>query len=1038
MRQVDRMIVPSCHGPLNQGKKYISIQLMTRETLYCIVEAKTKVQEVLDEIGSYIGIKDIYLFGLATYTDNEYIFLSQENKLSKYAPKQWKAQNNHGLDGTGRPTVSLYLRIQFYVDCHLLIREKVARYHYYLQLRENVLKYHQRCSDEHYFLLSSHALQADIGNYIEEEHTGQYFVVEEYFPPWVIDRLGKDYIIQNMPSMHKDVYGLGRGEAQMTFISQASYINNPFNIHIHKLLTKKNDTRNYILLAVSPKGVELYVNKPDGFMELLTIFLWNDIKKLCFEKKKFEIRVASYPDIRKYTYYASSDEKARYLLHLCKVTHQLIMALKPKIVELKTRQEDVKKIYRESYIYSDNFDLAWEQEHGSLSMSYKDFGTLPKTTTGHKDQRISVISNASSNTTSGIVSDRVQSLDGSEDDLDLEVMIDCPAAESTESLPAAMSQDKQWHPLPCYRSSSASDFAYDDYKLNFLSTKKKCNEPVSEHSNQRASIATVSRNDSSSSYQSISTVRSCTQKNTVNHECCKSCLCISSGNCSHQLKSAKEARISLSLNSLPKMDVLGYFDFSFGQNNHRKDPSCENKHDSINERISPVIMQQHETSTVCAAESKLLPVSLTHPNMRILTSISGVPAPVVPPSNINFQMPHIRTKIGVSSLSRPAHGGKLSLSRNETDTLNNNKSKVEPQPFKNSPTSNLPPTPLFNSEDDTLPKYEPVILPMELTNVSKITNQSTTPAKVHPVQSGEKCSDLFQRGLDLSDSIHSNDSEFQLDVQDYFIPPPPLYANSTSSLGSDLQDLGGVVAQDDEITDCSLKHVNVPFWLPLSSPGFAAKTKQERSKLAALQNVNVDLSFEEDCNNNIGNDLMTSVIPPPPINSNQSFEDVRKDRSKNLSIPSSENLSGNPGDNPTLDIATLRKRSRDLDLPLITALCNDQSLMTLTPSRRTSLEASNLSVTPLLLNRPVSWHLGSDTPLALQEMGGVKVKNGLCHACNNSLPFALPEMKSLAKASSVNCLTKYSITPTMVTVNFDTKPNNPIAFNRNSADISIA
>lgn len=67
---------------------------------------------------------------------------------------------------------------------------------------------------------------------------------------------------------------------------------------------------------------------------------------------------------------------------------------------------------------------------------------LPATCKTHlNDQRTSVISNTSSNTTSGIVSDRVQSLDESEDDLEVEIMITSPPAPSVESLALAHLRD---------------------------------------------------------------------------------------------------------------------------------------------------------------------------------------------------------------------------------------------------------------------------------------------------------------------------------------------------------------------------------------------------------------------------------------------------------------------------------------------------------------------------------------------------------------------------------------------------------------------
>lgn len=90
-----------------------------------------------------------------------------------------------------------------------------------------------------------------------------------------------------------------------------------------------------------------------------------------------------------------------------------------------------RKRYRDCYIYS-----------RSLGAEFPSLAKLAGNYKGHhSDQRISVISNTSSNTTSGIVSDRVQSLDESEDDLEIEIMINSPPAPSVESLALAHLRD---------------------------------------------------------------------------------------------------------------------------------------------------------------------------------------------------------------------------------------------------------------------------------------------------------------------------------------------------------------------------------------------------------------------------------------------------------------------------------------------------------------------------------------------------------------------------------------------------------------------
>ena len=56
---------------------------------------------------------------------------------------------------------------------------------YYLQLRDNLLHYNQSVSEEKCFLLAGLALQADFGNFDQEQHVGAYFDPREFFPAWV-------------------------------------------------------------------------------------------------------------------------------------------------------------------------------------------------------------------------------------------------------------------------------------------------------------------------------------------------------------------------------------------------------------------------------------------------------------------------------------------------------------------------------------------------------------------------------------------------------------------------------------------------------------------------------------------------------------------------------------------------------------------------------------------------------------------------------------------------------------------------------------
>lgn len=221
--------------------------------------------------------------------------------------------------------------------------------------------------------------------------------------------------------------GLTKAEAELQYIREASQMSEPINAHVFRLRANKHEQiPGSIMLAVCAHGVRVC---PDN--NPASTFLWSSIGKLSFDRKKFEIRTGH----EKLTLYTSSDEKSKLLLALCRDTHQFSMAVAPRLNEAKKQEEEQRRCLRDCYLYS--------------RMPYK---------VGRLDQRVSVISSTSSNTTSGIVSDRVHSED------ELEIMITCPPAPSTESLALAHLLDSK----PISRQSSSASAPIFDKPLSSL------------------------------------------------------------------------------------------------------------------------------------------------------------------------------------------------------------------------------------------------------------------------------------------------------------------------------------------------------------------------------------------------------------------------------------------------------------------------------------------------------------------------------------------------------------------------------------------
>lgn len=365
---------------------------------------------------------DTNLFGLALICDGEYLFAEPDSKLSKYAPKSWRSSHTHGLDANGRPALAFYFRVQFFVDSPLLLRDETTRHHYYLQLRHNAAS---RAVAEQALVLAGLALQADLGDRVEVAQAG-YFRPEDYVPP----ALRGPWAIQAIENSHRDNRGLNRAEAELQYIREACQMTEPINAHVFRLRASKQETLpGSITLAVCAHGIKVC---PDN--NPASTFLWSSIGKLSFERKKFEIRTGH----EKLTLFTSGDEKSKLLLALCKDTHQFSMAVAPRLNEARKQEEEQRRCLRDCYLYS--------------RMPCK---------AGRLDQRVSVISSTSSNTTSGIVSDRVHSED------ELEIMITCPPAPSTESLALAHLLDS--NPIS-RQSSSASAPNYDKSLTSLANT----------------------------------------------------------------------------------------------------------------------------------------------------------------------------------------------------------------------------------------------------------------------------------------------------------------------------------------------------------------------------------------------------------------------------------------------------------------------------------------------------------------------------------------------------------------------------------------
>ncbi|XP_054714058.1 tyrosine-protein phosphatase 1-like [Uloborus diversus] len=921
MRQSFHRALTTCKAPLPPGKKYVAVQFLTKEIIFYVVDAKGKGQEVFDEASKHLGLLDAELFGLAFYQDGDYIFVDLNLRVSKYAVKSWKTHSN-GIGGDGQPLLILHMRIKYYVDCHLLINEKVVRHHYYLQLRENVKNYSQSISEEKSFLLAALALQADLGNYDKEKHKNRYFEIGNYFPAWIITKIGEDFIVRNVPALHKDNAGLSRGEAQVGYIKEASDITAPHNMHFYRMRRKRGKIWNFLWLGIRDSGIHIYeVKEPEKTKSLLSTFLWCDIAKLHFEKKKFEILSEGSPECRRFTYFLQSEDLAKHLLWICKTTHHFHMANQNRVADLKQLEIDGGKPYREAYIYTDKWDQAWEKKQNTLSKSRSKLKVENSAVNFNGNEENSLVEKSLKP-----VNMKMCGMPWNNVDLDkCKVDSQCiPQHHSMEVLPllngCKFSSDIK------YKSQSISCFS--DRSLTPYSPAINCNStghlwnPESGNSVSTTPTSTLmSRSSCTSNTDSTCSSLSLTSGSTL--KVGSSLISQSSNDGSHWVKCDSFEELPVKTAQAEK--VMHKVCISTFVDKHVRTASV---YDAVTVPLVTPAKSSH-TSTINPSTSsnptvtkQLLGMSSSKVDVRRTPSlnvgcVSSNQKPIYSQTAFDSHIPlsaqkpnrhyaqnqvssHGRTttRIGVSSLSRDQ---RLPL------TLFNNRRILAcgSEPNLYAPIGDCDPETLVN---DSIMSLKSQRLGRNLNSQSEISLNMTD----YAVQS-QNSTFSFKDSLNSSkDSDHCRSKSRQLSLPDVYneldgetdfpcIPPPPAYRNEVGCAVSP-SDSSAEFIPKQHFSENSQK---VPVKIPLSRPSKEG-----------------------------------SVLPQQA-----SSVDV-------------------------LDIQQLRQRSRDLDLPLISALCNDRSLLMLPKTVPTCSRQRHLgSKDPLRFNRTTSLPNGDGTDILLPHNG---------------------------------------------------------------------
>lgn len=339
------------------AQRLVGVLMPDGQELCLAVGVKASGQELFDKTCHAVNIKNPHFFGLSVFQNNEYIFMDLDQKISKYFPKEWKKEISKSSCKFS-PCFVTFFRVQYYVENGRIISDKAARHLYYCHLKEQVLRSQCTQKEEVYFLLAAYRLQADFGDFKQNEPDGKYFEPQAYFPQWIIAKRGITYILKHAPEMHEELQGLPVKKAVLKFIKESCLLED-VPVHCYRLQKDKKEAHSTFYLVLTLRGLQIYQER-SHVRQLLYDFPWSNVGKLTFLGKKFEIQPDGLPSARKLVYYTGCPFRSRHLLQLLSNSHRQYLNIQPVLKEIRKMEEaEEKKCYMESYV-SDTLEMDLE------------------------------------------------------------------------------------------------------------------------------------------------------------------------------------------------------------------------------------------------------------------------------------------------------------------------------------------------------------------------------------------------------------------------------------------------------------------------------------------------------------------------------------------------------------------------------------------------------------------------------------------------------------------------------------------------------
>uniref|UniRef100_A0A3P9JPU3 FERM domain-containing protein n=1 Tax=Oryzias latipes TaxID=8090 RepID=A0A3P9JPU3_ORYLA len=226
------------------------------------IEKHSKGQTLVDMVCEHLNLLEKDYYGL-TFADSD----TQKNWLdpSKEIKKQMRHSPWH-----------FAFAVKFYPPDPSQLTEDITRYYLCLQLRDDILSGRLPCSFVTHALLGSYTVQAELGDYDQEDHGSDYVSDFRLAPNQTRE------LEERVMELHRNYKGMTPAEAELNFLENAKKLS-MYGVDLHHA---KDSEGIEIMLGVCANGLLIYRDRLR-----INRFAWPKILKISYKRSNFYIKI---------------------------------------------------------------------------------------------------------------------------------------------------------------------------------------------------------------------------------------------------------------------------------------------------------------------------------------------------------------------------------------------------------------------------------------------------------------------------------------------------------------------------------------------------------------------------------------------------------------------------------------------------------------------------------------------------------------------------------------------------------------------------